>query len=84
MSSVGNYVTSAVRVALMVLAVCLAYANNHSGKRALPILGAFLFTEIYLIQFFIRYYVIKEEGYGLKNGSGFFSERHSDTESIEE
>lgn len=84
MATVGNWITSGVRVVLMIFAVCLAYANNHSGHRTLPILGALFFAEVYLIQFFIRYYVIQEEGYGLKNGTGFLRERRSEQDSIED
>ena len=74
MSSATDYITSTARVAMMVFAVCIAYANNVSGRRFGPILCALVFTEIYLIQFFVRYFVFKEEGYGLKH-AGFMKER---------
>jgi hypothetical protein len=84
MATIGNWFTSGVRVMLMVSAVCLAYANNHSGQRTLPILGALFFPEIYLGQFLIRYYVIQEEGYGLKHSSGFLRERSAAQDRIKD
>lgn len=54
-----------VHIIIWIIALILAYAINCPGGRALPMIGAFIFPEIYLIQYAVRRWVVKEPGYGI-------------------
>lgn len=53
-----------IHLIILVAAVVFAIKCNKPGDRVLPVIGAVLFPEIYLIQRGIRRYVIHEENYG--------------------
>lgn len=64
----GNMLASTIvwfiYLAIWITAIVLAVnCNKTSGNKFLPILGAIFFPEIYLIQFGIRKYLVKEDGY---------------------
>lgn len=72
----SSYTTnSAIHGVFLVFAVCIAYGNNRKGERGWPVVCAVLVPEFYLLQFLVRYFIFQEEGYGLKNSSGFLRER---------
>ena len=51
-----------VFLGLWITAIVLAL-NCNASKKFWPVVGAFFFPEIYLIQFGVRKYLIKEAGY---------------------
>ncbi len=59
---------SLFHLAVFVVAVLLAWRCNCRGRRFLPVLGAAVFPEIYLIQRGVRSYVLHEPGYGCDAG----------------
>jgi len=59
---VGGFFVSLFVLFIVILAIVLAIRCNPDNKIAYGII-AFLFSEIYLIQFFIRKYLIKEKNY---------------------
>ena len=59
---IGGGITSLFILFILILAIVLAVRCNPDNKLAVGII-AFLCSEIYLIQFFIRKYLIKEKNY---------------------
>jgi hypothetical protein len=59
---VGGFFVSLFVLFIVILAIVLAVRCNPDNKLAYGII-ALLFSEIYLIQFFIRKYLIKEKNY---------------------
>jgi hypothetical protein len=59
---IGGFFASLFILFILILAIVLAVRCNPDNKIAYGII-AFLFSEIYLIQFFIRKYLIKEKNY---------------------
>ena len=62
---VASTIFALVYLVIWILAIVLSLQCNKPGSanRFWPILGAVLFPEIYLIQFAVRKYLIKESGY---------------------
>lgn len=58
----GNFLFYLFSIFVIVLAVVLAVNCNPKNEFAFGLL-AFLFSEIYLIQFFVRKYIINEKNY---------------------
>lgn len=54
-----------IYLVVWILAIVLSLQCNRPGaaNRFWPILGAVLFPEIYLIQYAVRKYIVKEAGY---------------------
>jgi len=59
---IGGFFVALFILFIAILAIILAVRCNPNNKLAYGII-AFLFSEIYLIQFFIRKYLIKEKNY---------------------
>jgi hypothetical protein len=59
---VGGFFVALFVLFIVILAIILAVRCNPDNKLAYGII-AFLFSEIYLIQFFIRKYLIQEKNY---------------------
>lgn len=59
---IGGFFVALFILFIAILAIVLAVRCNPDNKLAYGII-AFLFSEIYLIQFFIRKYLIKEKNY---------------------
>ena len=59
---VGGFFVALFIIFIAILAIILAVRCNPNNKLAYGII-AFLFSEIYLIQFFIRKYLIREKNY---------------------
>ena len=59
---VGGFFVALFVLFIVILAIVLAVRCNPDNKFAYGII-AFLFSEIYLIQFFIRKYLIQEKNY---------------------
>ena len=57
-----NWIVSLIIIALVITAILIAVRCNPSNKFAYRLI-AFLFSEIYLIQFVIRKYLLKEKNY---------------------
>jgi len=58
----GGLLISLFIIFIVVLAVIIAVRCNPNNQFAYALI-AFLFSEIYLIQFFIRKYIIQEKNY---------------------
>lgn len=56
------WVLRLIFLGLWITAIVLAL-NCNATKKFWPVVGAFFFPEIYLIQFGVRKYLIKEPGY---------------------
>ena len=62
-----------VFLALWITAIALAFNCSKPGSNKVwHVLGAFFFPEIYLIQYGVRKYVIKEAGYCSQLGASRF------------
>jgi len=59
---VGNFLAYLFMIFVVVLAIILAVRCNPNHELVYGFI-AFLFSEIYLIQFFIRKYIIQEKEY---------------------
>ena len=59
---IGGFFVALFILFIAILAIVLAVRCNPDNKLVFGII-AFLFSEIYLIQFFIRKYLIKEKNY---------------------
>ena len=57
-----NWVVSIIIIAIVITAILIALRCNPDNKFAYGLL-AFLFSEIYLLQFVIRKYLLKEKDY---------------------
>lgn len=62
---VASGVISFIYLFIWILAIVMSLQCNPAGaaNRIWPILGAIFFPEIYLVQFAVRRYLIKEAGY---------------------
>lgn len=60
--SIGGLLIALFVIFIVILAIVLAVRCNPNNQFAYALI-AFLFSEIYLIQFFIRKYIIKEKNY---------------------
>lgn len=58
----GSFLLSLFMIFIVVLAIIIAVRCNPNNQLAYGFI-AFLFSEIYLIQFFIRKYIIQEKNY---------------------
>jgi len=61
-SGFGGMLIALFIIFILVLAIIIAVRCNPNNQFAYALI-AFLFSEIYLIQFFIRKYIIKEKDY---------------------
>ena len=59
---IGGLFISLFLIFIIILAIILAVRCNPNNQFAYALI-AFLFSEIYLIQFFIRKYIIQEKNY---------------------
>jgi hypothetical protein len=58
----ANWIITIIIIAIVITAILIAFRCNPENKLAYGFI-AFLFSEIYLIQFCIRKYLIKEKNY---------------------
>ncbi len=63
LTSNQKFVLKVIHSVLTLLALVLAWNCNAGSDRILPLLGALLFPEIYLLQWGVRKYALKSPGY---------------------
>src|SRR5436305_3743745 len=81
MGSTGfNIVVAIVHLLILIVAVYLAVQCNKPGERVLPVIGALILPEIYILQRVVRKDILLEPNYGCSNSlrntpAGFYTKK---------